>query len=154
MLFLFIWIIVASTFVAVITRCDLFIFLWNNHYHIFSKSINFFLLFPVCFSLSIWIIVAGMSLAFLREVISLYVCGMIFILYPFHWLIFYFVRSVWCAVCCFCSIGIVLAGMFVAVLHEVISLYICEMSIIIYSVHWLILCSLSSVLYCISFHLN
>ena len=43
--------------------------------------------------LSIWNIVAGISLIVLQEVITLYDCEIIFILYSIHWLIFYLLRS-------------------------------------------------------------
>ena len=48
---------------------------------------------------------------------------------------------------------IIVAGMLLAVLQEVISLYGCEMIIILYPVYWLILYFLID-LYCVSFHLN
>ena len=43
-----------------------------------------------------WIIVACMSLAVLREVITMYVCEMIIVLYSVYWLILCLLWSVWC----------------------------------------------------------
>ena len=94
MLFRFLWIFVARMCVAVFTISDFFVWLWHSFYHISGSLIDslfayFFILF-----LSFWIILVGMLLTVLLEVISLYFCEMIIILYPVHWLIHYFLRSV------------------------------------------------------------
>ena len=51
-----------------------------------------------------------MVLAVLQELVSFYVCEMIIILHPVHWLILYLLSSVFCF-----SILIIAAGTFVAV---------------------------------------
>ena len=76
------------------TRSDLSVCLWNDHYH-YSSSFIWFCIWLNLF-LFIWIIVAGILFDFLQEVISLYVCETIIIIYPVYWLIYYLLRSAYC----------------------------------------------------------
>ena len=70
------------------TRNDYYVWLWNNLYLIFSSLVQSLLAWICMLFLFIWTIVAGMLVAVLQAVISLYDSWMIIILYLVHWLIF------------------------------------------------------------------
>ena len=92
-----IWIIVARMFMAVFIRTNLSVCLWNNYYTIATSLINSILAKILMLFLFIWIIVARMLFTVLLEVITLYDCEMILIIYSVHWLVLYLLRSI----CCF-----------------------------------------------------
>ena len=89
-------------------------------YVFFSKTI--FILHPVhhwlvvylltsdfCF-LFVWNIVICKLVAVLQELASLYICAMIIVIFPVHWLIFYLLISVY-----WCFIWFIVAGVLLAI---------------------------------------
>ena len=75
--FLSFWIILASMFVVVFTRCDYFVWLWNDYYLISRSVIDSLLAEISMLFLFNWIVLAGIFVAVLQEVISRYTCEMI-----------------------------------------------------------------------------
>ena len=66
-----------------------------------------------------------MLLIVLQEVIFVYDCEMSIVIYPVYFLILYLFRSVYCF-----FFGIIVAGMSLAVLQEVITLYASKRNIL------------------------
>ena len=117
-------------------RSNLFVCCWNDHLLVLSSLIDWFLAYLALYEVSFsWIIIPSMFVAVLQEIISLYVCKLMIILYPVLWLILSFRTQI-----CIPSFLIWnnLATMFVGVRRKVASLYVSELIIIIYVVYWFI----------------
>ena len=96
MMFPFICIIVGGRLLEAFKRSDFVVCLWKDNYHIPSSLIDSLLALIFILFLFIWIILARMFVAVLQNVIPLYDCKIVLILYPVYLLILYMLLSVLC----------------------------------------------------------
>ena len=147
MVFLFIWIFVASMVVTVFTVSDFFAWCWNNHFHISSSLIGS-LLAQFCMLLFfIWIIVAGMLLAILQQI---FLCMIV------KWISFY-IKLIDCLIIYLYTYVLCFFNYYSKYIYGSFTKNDQSMCLLIdhflYLVHWLILHLLSSLLLFFPFEL-
>ena len=133
MLFLFIWNILRRYVIFCFTRSDFYVWLWNKYFIISSSLIGFF---------SLVVYVVSFHLNYCSKYVFCYVTRSDY--FVRLWNDYYLITSslINCLLAQICMLflknWIIVVGMFLAVLKEVLSLYICERIIIVYQVYWFI----------------